>query len=140
MKNIFIVLITALCISSCYTLQPRGRSECVSYIDYHKYTSAGFFLSPTDYPGQYESLGYMQIDIEPEIVATNDNYICTEYAIAEIPGDELLKSIVTKAIAKGANGISNLSIKRITKTTYTKYSAITSLSHYEVEGLLIICK
>jgi hypothetical protein len=140
MKNVFILLITALCISSCFTLNPRDRREYVNYLDYQKYTSAGFFLSPTDYPGKYEPLGYMQIDIHPEIVETNEDYIYSEYAMREIPADELLESIVAKAIAKGANGISNLSIKRITVTTYNKYATTTSLSHYEVSGLLIMCK
>lgn len=140
MRKVFILLITVLSIASCYTLQPRERAEYVSYIDYQKYTSSGFFLSPTDYPGKYESLGFMQIDIYPEIIETSNDYIYTEYAKREIPSDELLESIVAKAIAKGASGISNLSIKRITTTTYTKYATTTSLSHYEVSGLLIMCK
>ena len=140
MKNVFILAIAALSMASCCTLMPRDRAEYVSYLDYHKYTSTGFFLSPTDYPGKYESLGYMQIDIYPEIVELINDYNCAECTIKEIPADELLESIVVKAIAKGANGISNLSIKRITTTTYTKYSATTSLSHYEVSGLLIMYK
>lgn len=140
MKNTFILFIFTLITSSCFTLRERGRSEYVYYLDYQKYTAAGFFLSPNDYPGKYESIGFMQIDIQPEIVDTNSDYIYPEYAPKEIPANELLENIVLKAIAKGANGISNLSIKRITTTTYTKYTTSTSLSHYEVSGLLIMCK
>lgn len=122
-------------------MKPQERSEYVSFLDYRPYTTNGFFLSPNSYPGVYESIGEMRIIVVPEIVEKfNEDYLSNSYIKRDIPERELLDSFVKQAVLKGANGISNLSIKRITTTTYTKYSATSTLSHYEVSGLLIMCK
>lgn len=139
-------------LTACATMKPQQRSEHVSFLDYRPYTSAGFFLSPDSYPGKFESIGQLDIMIIPEQVSANDNADDSNnkfndgiyaqrsslfYQYKEIPAEELLETAVEKALEKGANGIANLKISRITSTSYTKYGTFTTLSHYEVSGLVI---
>ena len=140
MKKIFILLAWLAILSSCSIIRPQERAEYVSFLDYRPYTTNGFFLSPNSYPGAYESIGEMRIIVVPEIVEESNDYYMQSYVKKDIPESELLANLVKQALLKGANGISNLSIKRITTTTYTKYSATSTLSHYEISGLLIMCK
>ena len=152
MKRFIILLSLAVIATSCSIMQPQQRAEYVSFLDYRPYTSAGFFLSPDSHTGRFEAIGQLDITIIPEQISANsfssngngkfsDSIYSSKpslsYKLKEIPAEELLELAYKNAVDKGANGIANLEIKRVTSTTYTKYRSSTSLSHYEISGYLI---
>ena len=150
MKRFITLLSLAVIATSCSIMKPQQRAEYVSFLDYRPYTSAGFFLSPDSYTGRFEAIGQLDITVIPEQISANstssngkfsDSIYSSKsslsYKLKEIPAEELLELAYKNAVDKGANGIANLEIKRVTSTTYTKYGSSTSLSHYEISGYLI---
>lgn len=152
MKRFITLMSLAIIATSCSIMQPQQRAEYVSFLDYRPYTSAGFFLSPNSYTGKFEAIGQLDITVIPEQVSANESKandngkfsdgvysskLSWSYKLKEIPAEELLELAYKNAVDKGANGIANLQIKRVTRTTYTKYGSSTSLSHYEISGYLI---
>lgn len=132
MKRLIILLGLAILATSCAVVQPQQQKEIVSFLDYRPYTEAGFFISPYNYTGKYEAIGQLDIIVYPEQV-TEGIYTTKK----EIPSTDLLDKAVKHSLGKGANGIANLKISRISNTSVSKYGTISSLSHYEVSGFLI---
>ena len=132
MKKLIIILGLAMLATSCAIMAPQQQKEIVNFLDYRPYTDAGFFISPYGYNGKFEPIGQLDIVVYPEEV-TDGIYTSKK----EIPTSELLDKAVRHTLGKGANGIANLKISRITHTTTSRYVSSTTLSHYEVSGFLI---
>lgn len=114
--------------TSCGTLT-RERTTLVGFADYTAYQD--MWISPNDCPLQHKALGSLHITIVPAILprerttsrdAIYNSIGGVNYEVIE--SDELLAMAVAEARARGANGISNLSIKRNDLL-------------YEVTGLLV---
>lgn len=124
MRRVMIFLSLAILAISCAVVQPQQQKELVTFLDYRPYTEAGFFISPYNYTGKYEAIGQLDIVIVPEQV-TEGMYLVKK----EISSTDLLDKAVKHSLGKGANGIANLKITRVT--------AASALSHYELSGFLI---
>ena len=132
MKRFIILLAFAIAATSCAVLQPKARREIVDFVDFRPYTSAGFLITPDQYPGKYEAIGQLEIRIYPEQL-TDGIYYTTE----EISTSELLEIAFKNSVGKGANGLTNFKIERVALTSYSKYGSTTTLSHYVISGFLI---
>lgn len=132
MKRFVILLATALLAASCGVVQPAQRREVVEFIDFRPYSSAGFLISPDQYQGKFESIGQLMIRVYPGQIA-DDIYYTTE----EIPTTELLDIAFKNSVGKGANGLTNFKIERVSLTSYSRYGNSTTLSHYLISGFLI---
>lgn len=67
MKKIFILSLTALIAVSCGVATHTRVTE-TTFLDYRPYTSSGFFLSPDPYPGSFDALGEIRVEIVPAIL------------------------------------------------------------------------
>lgn len=139
MKRTSILLLAIMALSSCAVFYPSERITLASFVDYRPYTSAGFFISPDPYPGRFEAMGELIIEVIPaELEISYDErhkydhiryWDMTVSGAERIPHAELLEMAVVRTIALGGNGISNL---KITKETDMSDNVV-----YRVTGLCI---
>lgn len=132
--------------TSCATFKPQQRSYSISFLDYRPYTSEGFFISPDPYTGEFEALGELYLEVQPEQkeidIKNKDNYDSIvywgtqAYGFERINHAELLEMAVKRAVSVGANGIANIRITKTTGATINASVASTSIV-YKIEGLCI---
>ena len=113
-----------LYLSSCSVLIPRETSKQVMVIDFRPYSDAGFFLSPSNYPGEHTPVGLLNMVIDPAVVeftVETDKYEDSFYKsyfpeMVEQPllSADLIDMAVHEAAIRGANGIANLKIEVVT--------------------------
>lgn len=144
MKKILILVAAVLLAASCSVMM-RDRVVETYFIDYRPYAEAGFFLSPDPYPGEFDALGELLIEVTPAIVPAptkgpGTKYIDGAYKSASsgimretISGAELVEIAYKKAVELGADGIADFRVK----TTYNWAGETKVLSGYEVSGLAI---
>ena len=151
MKRLILLIITAICLASCSTLYPREVKKQVMVIDFRPYSEAGFFLSPSDYPGEYMPVGMLNMVIDPAVVKfkiESDTFEDSIYQssfpeMAEKPlsSQELIDMAVHEAAIRGANGIANFKIEVTTHDyAYRKgdFAALTMpVTRYVISGFLI---
>lgn len=72
-----ILTAAAMVLTSCGALfmpyEPQQRMELASFLDFRPYTSAGFFISPDAYTGEFEPLGQLYIEIYPEEIEISES-------------------------------------------------------------------
>ena len=117
LKKLSLFLLTVMLLASCGTLT-RERQTLVSFASFSDYPD--MWISPNDCPMAHEVLGQLVVEIIPAIEggqrAKIGDGIYTKtpsqkgLTIEHIPYDEILATVVAEARARGANGISNLSI------------------------------
>lgn len=137
MKRIMILTAAAIVLTSCGALfmpyEPQQRMELASFLDFRPYTSAGFFISPDAYTGEFEPLGQLYIEIYPEEIEISESkrlkYDEPHYMNGILYGYEYIKyaEILDKAVAQamkmGADGIADLKIQKITIAERVRYEA-----------------
>lgn len=77
------------------------RQTSVFLLDFRPYTSAGFFFSADPYPGPFEPVGQLNIEIIPARGPMGDEALSP---------DDLLRIAYDEARGKGANGVANFSM------------------------------
>ena len=108
MKKLLSIASAALLLSGCSSMLNYPRQTTTTFLDFRPYTSSGFFFSADPYPEKYSPVGQLLIEIIPGRSVRG----------VEIPdSDELLKTAYEEAVSRGADGISNFSIK--VDDTYT---------------------
>lgn len=134
LRKTSIIILAALLLASCGALT-RQRTVDVSFASFTAYPD--MWISPNACPTQHTVLGHLSIDVFPAIqmperssdgiYSKNRNTLQFE----RIAYEDLLEMAVIEARARGANGISNLSI------TEDRQPGETYASAYHVSGLLI---
>lgn len=141
MKKIAIIIVAVLSIAGCSTMKETQRTILASFSDYRPYTIEGFLISPTAYTYNFESVGEIDMIVEPAIVKekVENGYSSYERLVYEtIPYDELVKMAVDEAKAKGADALVNFSItKEKVSQTDTMYGGYTYKYIYYVKGFCI---
>jgi len=144
MKRFLILAAAVLLAASCSTMLHERVVETY-FIDYRPYAEAGFFLSPDPYPGEFDALGELLIEVTPAVVpapprGNGTKYIDGAYKSASagiarevISGAELVEMAYKKAVELGADGIADFRVK----ASYNWVGETKILSGYEVSGLAI---
>lgn len=129
-----IAIIAALLLAASCSVS-RDRATLVTFASFSDYPD--MWISPNDCPMVHTALGVLEIQIIPAIIVNKgngDGIYSTQRNTASferIYYDELLEMAVKEARARGANGISNLSI------TSNKRDNEDYATYYKVEGLLL---
>lgn len=129
-----IAIIAALLLAASCSVS-RDRATLVTFASFSDYPD--MWISPNDCPMVHTALGVLEIDVIPAIKRYNpkdgiySNAPSTVSRFERIYYDELLGMAVKEARARGANGISNLSI------TSNKRDNEDYATYYKVEGLLL---
>jgi hypothetical protein len=132
-----ILTAAAIVLSSCGALfmpyEPQQKVELASFLDFRPYTSAGFFISPDAYTGEFEPLGQLYIEIYPEEIEISESkrlkynephYVNgILYAYEHIKFAEILDKAVAQAMKMGADGIADLKIQKVTFADRVRYEA-----------------
>lgn len=145
---LLIGVITTIIIQGCSPkLMPR--TVRTFYIDYSKYSSEGFFISPNAYSGNFTPLGELLITVIPgDKVVSKMNVYDSQTNLYEsakliekeqISTKELLDIAVNFAKQKGANSIVNFKceIKNYSYYNTSLKQPSTYFSHYEISGFAI---
>ena len=144
MKRFLILVAAVLVAAGCSTMLHERVVETY-FIDYRPYAEAGFFLSPDPYPGEFDALGELLIEVTPAVVpapsrGNGTKYIDGAYRPTSsgimretISGAELVEMAYKKAVELGADGIADFRVK----TSYNWIGETKILSGYEVSGLAI---
>jgi hypothetical protein len=133
LQRLSTILLAALVLASCSVT--RERSTFVSFASYADYPD--LWISPNACPMGHTAIGQLSIDVTPAIgpsQRTRDGIYTTTQSgpsFERIGYDELLRMAAAEARARGANGISNLSI------TEDRAAGATYATAYHVTGLLI---
>lgn len=137
MKRICILLLALIGLTSCAALftpyEPQQKLTFATFLDYREYTLKGFFLSPDSYTGEHEPLGQLFLEIYPEqkeiTESKRSKYDDVQYINGILYGYErilfadVLEQAVLQAVSKGADGIVNLKIVKITNGYSVRYEA-----------------
>ena len=113
MKKLFIAFFALVTLIGCATVKETRRVVLTSFSDYRPYAAEGFLISPNPYTYNFESVGEIDIVVEPAMVKelTEGLYYNYETLVYEtISYDELVKIAVDEAKAKGADALVNFSI------------------------------
>lgn len=144
MKKVLLLVISAIMLAGCAVTHPRNTS--VMFLDYRPYESADFFISPNSYNGDHSVLGELSIDITPAVIPLEKSQSFTDGVYGgggvkvtkeNISSEELLEIAVEEALKLGADGLSNFSVKRIFDVSVVGKTSVTTLSHYEINGVCI---
>ena len=118
MKKIALIILTVLLISSCSTLITRETRKQVMIVDFRPYSEAGFFLSPSEYPGEYTPVGLLNMVVDPAVMRyqtsdADDMYqgYFPEMVEQIMTSKDLINMAVQEATIRGSNGIANLKIE-----------------------------
>ncbi|MBR7005153.1 MAG: hypothetical protein IKI00_09350 [Bacteroidales bacterium] len=127
MKKIAFMVVCAIALSSCGTINLTERLVLPAYVDFDTYLSEGFYLNPNPYNGECEILGELEIIVQPairelyvkygyekgddgkkhyveEIVSPGTRGAVKKNAEEDITRAELIEIAVAEAKKKGANG------------------------------------
>ncbi|MEO8398822.1 MAG: hypothetical protein ABI550_03295 [Ignavibacteriaceae bacterium] len=128
MKSIFLVFIIfflSICLSSCTAEKDLGKKVYVYGYNFTKYTKQGFLFTPEPYPGDYESVGILEVEIYPEIKKAKEegsnqygtsNYgESAEWLYISIQTNEVLDSLFHLAKGMGADAVVRLDIEDVTQ-------------------------
>lgn len=113
MKKLAIIFAAIVVLVGCATVKETRRVVLTSFSDYRPYAAEGFLISPNPYTYNFESVGEIDIVVEPAMVKelTEGLYYNYETLVYEtISYDELVKIAVDEAKAKGADALVNFSI------------------------------
>ncbi len=67
------LFLVATSLLSCSSTEPRDRSVRVNATDLTRYTEKGFLITPDNYPGEYQSVGYVSVEVEPKAEVMKDD-------------------------------------------------------------------
>jgi len=141
MKKLFIAIIAVTSLVGCSAMKETQRTVLSSFSDYRQYAAEGFLISPSPYTYNFESVGEIDIVVEPAMVKelVKGQYSNYETLVYEtIPYDELVKMAVDEAKAKGADALVNFSITKEKISQVNKMYGGYTYSHiYYVKGFCI---
>jgi hypothetical protein len=84
------------------------KQVIVKNLDFEKYSSKGFLMTPNSYGGDYTALGMISISVTDE---ANFNQKTAKWDIKFSDNQEIIERAYTLSIKKGANALTNISIK-----------------------------
>jgi hypothetical protein len=141
MKKLFIAMVAIMTFIGCSTMKETQRTILSSFSDYRQYAAEGFLISPNAYTYNFESVGEIDIVVEPAMVKVLVESIYTNYetlVCETISYDELVKMAVDEAKAKGADALVNFSItKERVPQTNAMNGGYTPDHVYYVKGFCI---
>lgn len=154
MKKVFIALI-AIGISACSTPKDITKEGGYSYygIDFRKYTDKEFLITPESPIGDYESIGLIEVNLQPEVKEINvveynrmnreenptfiaqkgsrDGETTEYYAIEILDVQKVIDEIYRIGTEWGADSIYNLEIES------TVITDIISIETFKVSGFAV---
>jgi hypothetical protein len=150
MKKILIIAVIAL-FTACSTFKvtdsARDRKVFVSFFDFSKYSKAGFFISLNPYPGNFDPIGMIQVNIYParvkktiESKEDENGFMTKEYEVFTdevIKPDELLDLICNKAKELGADGLVNFDDIEDYETHITQIGSYKTFRCHILKGFAI---
>ena len=102
MRKMLLLIPLVMTLAGCgVTRTEFPRQTSVFLLDFRPYTSAGFFFSADPYPGAYEPVGLLNVEIIPARGPRGDE---------RLTADDLLKIAYDEAGDKGANGVANFTM------------------------------
>lgn len=144
MKKLFIAIFAVASLIGCSAMKETQRTVLSSFSDYRQYAAEGFLISPSPYTYNFESVGEIDIVVEPaqiikETPSLYSGGVPTKTLVYEtISYDELVKMAVDEAKAKGADALVSFSITKEKISQVNKMYGGYTYSHiYYVKGFCI---
>lgn len=148
-------IIATIAVSSCAVSTPKNtttlktterRIEVYAY-DFRPYTAKGFYFSPNPYPGNFEPIGQLTINVFPALKLKTEKIYSQSYGGGEdenvqletekITTEQILDIAFNKTKEMGGDAIVNFKIRWIKEPTMFGASVSQYLDHYEIEGFAI---
>lgn len=128
------LLLALLMFSGCTTLENIPAESLYYGLDFKKYSSEGFLITPEMYQGEYLTMGFVNYESYP---GANYNYNrFPRWKIQEISTLSALDSIYIICINMGANALVNFRIESIEKD-YSVISNPIKLTGIKISGYAI---
>jgi hypothetical protein len=158
MNKLIFFLGIAVLLNSCYnpistsTLKPNDRKVTYFSFDFRPYNQKGFYFSPYPYPGKFEPIGQIFVEIIPEckirvisqkIIRRSNNFeesIQTKEILdcENVSADYMLELLYNKAIELGADGIVSLIAFNNDEVIEASNIAHLNISNkYKIQGFAI---
>lgn len=97
----FLFLIIGICLLySCNTIDYIPKKTAVFDVDFTKYASKGFLITPHEYTGNYESIGLITYKTSPKA-----KFNTSDWYIDQISLNETIDSVYNICIKKGADAL-----------------------------------
>jgi len=126
-------LLMILTLSSCITVTHISSSGKLTGIDFRKYTSEGFLITPEKFSGKYESIGLVCYAIFPE---SNFDVVSQQWVSKKISLSQGVDSLYYESKAMGANAIMNFVSVQKTQSFPAGMKSVP-LVGYEISGFAI---
>ncbi len=150
-KLISILSIIALFMSCITELKIINPQSTLSKIDFRKYSTAGFLITPEKYMGEYQSIGmvdyvrkpganYMTVATKPDerYGSSNTQIYISEKAwrVDPVYLDEVIDELYKQCVELGADALINFKVE-ITEDNYNNIANPVTINGYRISGFAI---
>jgi uncharacterized protein YbjQ (UPF0145 family) len=137
------MLLVALVLAGCAP-EPLQKETTVASTDLTRYTEQGFLITPNNYPGEYQSIGYVTATVESGARTIDDPSDARsgeevrgpeDFAVAVDPATlkEAVDALYTEATEMGADGIINFRREAYTVTYESKAIPAVRVSGFAID-------
>lgn len=131
-KMKYLIIIASFVMVSCATVSEMPEIVSTTAIDFRPYTSKGFLITPTEYVGEYESIGILTSTFYPALTKVPSRYTTSEgTVITDISGKrwflraidykKALEEIYNQSVNMGANALMLFQLKIVVRTNSLIY-------------------
>ena len=139
-----IILIVFVMSQGCATEFRVLESQDILITNLSEYSERGVFVSTSHYPGNYSSVGIIQIEFRPEfrVNFTNSKKSENEYRYGggfaqKVNTANLIRLAINEALRLNANGVMDLKITQVERNLITPSSKSFYRPVYIITGLAI---
>lgn len=140
----WIILFAALLLSGCgYKYHKLEESVDFGRTSFKEYAQQGFLFTPFEYRGDYESLGYVEVEIYPETEFTyfanpeGERVTPWLWVSKEINGKVAFDLLHLMAKELGADAIVDLKMVTVNKRVYEQDTVPGQIEGMNISGLAI---
>ena len=132
-----VVLLTVLGCS--HPTENLVKSVSVRAILFAEFTEAGFLFIPTNYNGDFESIGMVTIECHPEANLVEDDSESSgkKWQVEPLPIHEALQSAMQKCVELGADALTQLKIETKIESLYGRSQNPLTYDYVSISGFAI---
>lgn len=121
------ILLISLLLVSCSTTAPLEENIETTSIDLTRFTDRGFIITPSSYPGEFQSVGFVTVSLEPRAKSISGGerpsgmvkgaeFMTATVYYEPLDLNKALEAMYQKATYMGGDGIINFSREFYTVT------------------------
>ncbi len=111
-KVYFYIIVVCFALSACTKNVNLKRQVTVSVMDFTKYSDQGFLITPYEYAADYETLGFVEVEVRPAVVIDKTDKVDestgirkSDFSVGPIMLEDAIEQMVERAKDLGADAL-----------------------------------